>query len=540
MKLHQQPREKQISYFFFLTISAAQWQGVHPKAVVAKGLPGPAAKSTRLRRPVADASSSLASGKTGDTRAAIHDWQADILAEAGGHARSSSPEPRGTADTSGKHIYSKIGLASAASSSLRRPPASVDASGKRVSDHPSAKPSSFRPEGITDTSHESGKTIGHAATMPSSLRSAPEIADTSGKHKPVKIWPGLGIEKSESLKLGKIADSELWAKSDSELQLQIQKLRKMAALGKRNSSKIGLASARSDSPKLASAADTSGNLDSSKIRATNAKSDSRHRLQTLQARAKSTRLRRIASTSGQRTSEKVSLAGATENTDKDALAGAAENTVRFLGSDSRQRLHALRFAGSRKSRKKAVRHTPATLATEPKNAGSAGSVPRDVIADAENSLREVNMLNARPSDIPRADESDGPGEDVDDVIQRAEGTLHSRPALIQRSTARLRRAKDELQNVEEIPQNIWGVPKMVWVILADVLAMGIFLACTVLAAWADKMAQEKGWSSGPYPPDPLLLSARAPELTPSLGGNSLTPSFVNYKNGTGYYQPVQV
>lgn len=515
MKLHQQAREKQISYFFWLTISAAQWQGVYPETVVDKGLAGPAAKSTSFRRPVADASSSLASGKAADTRTPIHNWQADILAEAGGHGRSSSLKPRGSADTPGKLIHSNIGLASTALSSPR-PPETVDASGNRVSDYSSAKPSSLRPESIADTSRGHGK-IGHAAAMPSSLR-PPGIADPAGKHKPVKIWPGIGIEKSESLKLGKISDSGLWAQSDSELKVQIQKLRKIAALGKRNTP-------------------TSGKLDTSKMRLANVKSDSRHRLK---ARTKSNKLRESAGASGQRKSEKIGLAGATENTDKDALAGATENTVRFPGSDSRQRLHALRFAGSHKSHKKAVRHTPATLATESSKAGSAGSVPRDILADAENSLREVNMLNGQPSDIPRADGSNRPGEDVDDVIRQAEGTLHNRPALIQRSTARLRRAKGGLQNVEEIPQNIWGVPKMVWVILADVVAMCIFLACTVLAAWADKWAQEKGWSSGPYPPDPLLLSARAPELTPTIGGNSLTPSFVHYKNGTGYYRPVQV
>lgn len=98
------------------------------------------------------------------------------------------------------------------------------------------------------------------------------------------------------------------------------------------------------------------------------------------------------------------------------------------------------------------------------------------------------------------------------------------PVLIQRSSARLRRS--EPRDVEEIPL-IWGVPKMVWVILFDVLAMGIFLCCTVIVAWADRAVQEKGWGSqGPYQPDPLLMApVRSPSLTPTLGPQALTPSF---------------
>lgn len=115
--------------------------------------------------------------------------------------------------------------------------------------------------------------------------------------------------------------------------------------------------------------------------------------------------------------------------------------------------------------------------------------------------------------------------------------VHSQ-VLIQRGTTHLRR--HEPRNVEEVPL-IWGVPKMVWVILADVLAMGIFLGCTVLAAWADRAVQEKGWQNGsstPYPPDPMLLpQGRSPTLTPQIttppppASASLTPSFTYLKNG---------
>jgi len=98
------------------------------------------------------------------------------------------------------------------------------------------------------------------------------------------------------------------------------------------------------------------------------------------------------------------------------------------------------------------------------------------------------------------------------------------PVLIQRSSARLRRK--EPRNVEEIPL-IWGVPKMVWVILFDVVAMGIFLLCTVCVAWADRAVQEKGWANqGPYQPDPLLAApARSLFLTPTVGSQGRTPSF---------------
>jgi len=98
------------------------------------------------------------------------------------------------------------------------------------------------------------------------------------------------------------------------------------------------------------------------------------------------------------------------------------------------------------------------------------------------------------------------------------------PVLMQRSSSRLRRS--EPRDVEEIPL-IWGVPKMVWVILFDVIAMGLFLCCTVLVAWADRAVQEKGWGSqGPYQPDPLLMApVRSPSLTPTLGNIPQTPSF---------------
>lgn len=123
--------------------------------------------------------------------------------------------------------------------------------------------------------------------------------------------------------------------------------------------------------------------------------------------------------------------------------------------------------------------------------------------------------------------------------------------LIQRGTSHLRGLKflsrHEPRNVEEVPL-IWGVPKMVWVILADVLAMGVFLGCTVLAAWADRAVQEKGWQSGsistPYQPDPLLLpQGRSPELTPQISAHpsvNLTPSFTHLKNGRAASPQFQV
>jgi len=111
------------------------------------------------------------------------------------------------------------------------------------------------------------------------------------------------------------------------------------------------------------------------------------------------------------------------------------------------------------------------------------------------------------------------------------------PVLMQRSATRFRKgfhgtfhglSSAEPRNVEEIPL-IWGVPKMVWVILADVVAMGIFLGCTVLAAWADRAVQEqKLQSPSPYPPDPMLLAA-ARMASPGQPPPSLTPSFTYLK-----------
>lgn len=60
------------------------------------------------------------------------------------------------------------------------------------------------------------------------------------------------------------------------------------------------------------------------------------------------------------------------------------------------------------------------------------------------------------------------------------------PVLLQRTGVHLRRrgpvekTYNEPQNVEDV-DHIYGVPKIVWVILADVLAMAVFLGCIGIA-----------------------------------------------------------
>lgn len=63
------------------------------------------------------------------------------------------------------------------------------------------------------------------------------------------------------------------------------------------------------------------------------------------------------------------------------------------------------------------------------------------------------------------------------------------PALIQRKATRFLR-KGEPHNIEDV-DFIWGVPKIVWVLLADAVAMGVFMSAIAGAVYCSRDPPEK-------------------------------------------------
>jgi len=166
------------------------------------------------------------------------------------------------------------------------------------------------------------------------------------------------------------------------------------------------------------------------------------------------------------------------------------------------------------------------------------------LADTESGRIDLTEFDTHPSRPERIEVIQVPSEAMQRILMQSDN-----PVLMQRSSAKFRRASEPV-NVEETMPLMFGIPKMVWVILADVLAMVIFVGCTFCVAWADKVVKERGWGQDPYSldshleaasqlqasalgkafPRPELEAAPRTSATPSLGPYSLTPSFTFVTN----------
>jgi len=117
-------------------------------------------------------------------------------------------------------------------------------------------------------------------------------------------------------------------------------------------------------------------------------------------------------------------------------------------------------------------------------------LPSSAIGDAKGSAHDFVAL-ASPLHLQIHDElgHEGAAHDVPGPHDKLELEPHlpRSDVLLQRSTHhRKRHAFRQPRTLEDEPTLIWGLPKLMWVILADIVAVFLFLSCIPLIMFLSK------------------------------------------------------